>query len=153
VRNFARTRIARRGISCHGERPAHPIAAERPRGSLQYRPGGIAQCISPIACQRSERGTAFYKPNQFRRLVRHDGRTSGSEVLHSIPRDLRQQAERIGARLKFRSRLTGGTEIDLRVPAEVAFESHSSHRGFGRLDRLYKHWEQPAEPDRMTGTG
>jgi signal transduction histidine kinase len=99
-----------------------------------------------------------YKANQFRLLVRHDGRESGSELRHSIPRgssllDLRQQAERIGARLKVRSRLVGGTEIDLRVPAKFAFESHSSHRGLRWLDRLRRRREQPVEPDRKTGTG
>lgn len=99
-----------------------------------------------------------YKTNQFRLRVRHDGRGSGSDLRHSLPRgssllDLRQQAESIGARLKVRNRLLGGTEIDLRVPAKFAFESHSSHRGFRWLDRLHRRREEPAEPDRKTGTG
>ncbi|HLM97776.1 MAG TPA: histidine kinase [Bryobacteraceae bacterium] len=91
-----------------------------------------------------------YRPNEFRLLIRHDGRKSGSEVLHSIPRDVQQLAERIGARLKVRNRITGGTQIDLRVPAKVAFESHSSRREIGWLDRLHQRGEHPAEPDGKT---
>ncbi len=93
-----------------------------------------------------------YKPNEFRLIVQHDGRRTGSEVLHSIPGGLEQQAGRIGARLRVRSRLTGGTKIDLVVPAKVAFESHS-RQGFAWLERPHKRGEQTAEPDRKTGTG
>jgi signal transduction histidine kinase len=73
-----------------------------------------------------------YAPNQLRILVRDDGRGINPHVLES-GRDghfglsgMRERAERIGARLKVLSRSGGGTEVDLRVPNEIAFESAPS---------------------------
>jgi signal transduction histidine kinase len=73
-----------------------------------------------------------YAPTQLRIVVRDNGCGIDPEVLAS-GRDghwglsgMRERAERIGAKLKVLSRLGGGTEVDLRVPSKIAFESHSS---------------------------
>jgi signal transduction histidine kinase/predicted small secreted protein len=65
-------------------------------------------------------------------LVRDDGCGIDPQVLKS-GRDghfgvsgMRERAERIGANLKLLSRIGGGTEVELRVPGEIAFESRRS---------------------------
>lgn len=75
-----------------------------------------------------------YAPTQLRLLVRDDGCGIDEHVLES-GRDghwglsgMRERAERIGARLKVLSRTGDGTEVELRVPANVAFESARSGR-------------------------
>jgi hypothetical protein len=47
---------------------------------------------------------------------------------------MHERAERIKARLKVRSRVGSGTEVELSVPAAVAFqdESNRSRRWFGK---------------------
>jgi signal transduction histidine kinase len=66
-------------------------------------------------------------------LVRDDGRGVDAEVLRA-GRDghwgltgMRERAKRIGGTLKIRSRAEAGTEVELRVPARVAFERTNSH--------------------------
>jgi len=73
-----------------------------------------------------------YAPNQFRILVHDDGCGIDPQVLHS-GRDghrglsgMRERAEKIGARVKVLSRAGGGTEVDFRLPSDIAFESHPS---------------------------
>jgi signal transduction histidine kinase len=72
-----------------------------------------------------------YAPGQLRVLVRDDGCGIDTQVLES-GRDghwglsgMRERAGRIGARLKVMSRAGAGTEVELRVPGEIAFESVS----------------------------
>jgi signal transduction histidine kinase len=72
-----------------------------------------------------------YAANQLRVLVRDDGCGIDSQVLDS-GRDghwglsgMRERAGRIGAKLKVLSRAGAGTEVELRVPGDIAFESHS----------------------------
>jgi signal transduction histidine kinase len=73
-----------------------------------------------------------YSPNQLRVLVRDNGRGIDAQVLQSGRNGhwglsgMRERANRIGARLKLFSGLGGGTEVELRVPAEIAFQSYSS---------------------------
>jgi ligand-binding sensor domain-containing protein/signal transduction histidine kinase len=71
-----------------------------------------------------------YAANHLRIVVRDDGCGVDPQVLH-LGRDghwglpgMRERAERIGARLKVLSRAGSGTEVELRVPTNVAFESH-----------------------------
>jgi len=73
-----------------------------------------------------------YSLNQLRIVVRDDGCGIDPQVLHSgrnghlgLP-GMRERAEKIGARVKVLSRVGGGTEVDLRVPSNIAFESHPS---------------------------
>ena len=81
-----------------------------------------------------------YLENRLRLLVNDDGCGIDSEVLES-GRDghwglagMRERAERIKARLKVRSRVGSGTEVELSVPTAVAFQDQSnrSRTWFGR---------------------
>ena len=69
-----------------------------------------------------------YTATRFRLVVRDDGCGIDPEVLHSgrdghwgLP-GMRERAERIGARLRVWSRRSAGTELELAIPARVAFE-------------------------------
>jgi signal transduction histidine kinase len=83
-----------------------------------------------------------YLINSLRVLVSDDGVGIDSEVLRS-GRDghwglsgMRERAEKLGARLKVRSRAASGTEVELTVPARVAFQNHAppfSRRWFAKL--------------------
>ena len=73
-----------------------------------------------------------YLENRLRLVVNDDGCGIDSEVLES-GRDghwglagMRERAERIKARLKVRSRVGSGTEVELSVPAGVAFQVQSN---------------------------
>lgn len=78
-----------------------------------------------------------YSDDHLRVLVSDDGRGIDPEVLRS-GRDghwglsgMRERAERIGARLKVRSRAAAGTEVELTLPAHTAFRVSSNGRRFG----------------------
>ena len=83
-----------------------------------------------------------YLENQLRLLISDDGCGINSEVLES-GRDghwglsgMRERAERIKARLKVRSRVGSGTEVELSVPTKVAYQIQRSNRllkWFGKL--------------------
>lgn len=81
-----------------------------------------------------------YLENQLRLLISDDGCGINSEVLESGREGhwglsgMRERAEMIKARLKVRSRVGSGTEVELSVPAAVAFqgESNRSRRWFGK---------------------
>jgi hypothetical protein len=85
-----------------------------------------------------------YAPSLLRILVRDDGRGIGTVVIES-GRDghwglsgMRERAERIGARLKVMSRTGAGTEVELRVPGDIAFESISPASSSKWLTGLYR---------------
>ena len=72
-----------------------------------------------------------YLENQLRLLINDDGCGIDAEVLKS-GRDghwglsgMSERAERIKARLKVRSRVGSGTEVELSIPAAVAFQDQS----------------------------
>lgn len=75
-----------------------------------------------------------YATHHMRILVRDDGRGIDSQVLQSGREGhwglsgMRERTERIGAQLKIWSRIDGGTEVELRVPARVAFASQPATR-------------------------
>ena len=50
---------------------------------------------------------------------------------------MRERAERIGAKLRVRSSGNGGTEVDLRVPDRIAFESQASGNVTKWLSKMY----------------
>jgi signal transduction histidine kinase len=86
-----------------------------------------------------------YAPSQLRVLVRDDGCGIDTRVIES-GRDghwglsgMRERAGRIGARLKVMSRAGAGTEVELRVPGDIAFESASPASASKWLIGLY-HW-------------
>ena len=72
-----------------------------------------------------------YLENQLRLLISDDGCGINAEVLESGREGhwglsgMRERAERIDARLKVRSRVGSGTEVELSVPAAVAFQVQS----------------------------
>jgi ligand-binding sensor domain-containing protein/signal transduction histidine kinase len=73
-----------------------------------------------------------YSPVLLTMVIRDNGSGIDPEMLKS-GRDghwglsgMRERAERIGARVKVMSRPGSGTEVELRVPGEIAFESNAS---------------------------
>jgi signal transduction histidine kinase len=84
-----------------------------------------------------------YRDNRLRILVSDDGDGIDPRVLqegregHWGLSGMRERAERIGARLKVRSRVSGGTEVELSVPGNRAFKTETSRpqRWYARLYR------------------
>jgi signal transduction histidine kinase len=108
-------------------RPVHPIIRDE-----VYRIGREAL----VNAFRHSRAKSIevevkYKANHLRVVVRDDGGGIAPQVLRSEregdrePSGMRERAERIGARLKVRSR-AAGTEVELSVPGHVAFQSPPS---------------------------
>ena len=84
-----------------------------------------------------------YKAGRLRVVVRDDGggidphvQGSGGES-HGGHSGMRERAERIGARLKVRSRAARGTEVTLSVPGKIAFKLRPSTRLRRRFDNVY----------------
>jgi signal transduction histidine kinase len=77
-----------------------------------------------------------YSPKYVRVLVRDDGNGIDDNFLRSGRvghwglTGMRERAENIGAELKIRSRSGAGTEVELLVPAHVAFDKPLSKRSF-----------------------
>jgi len=99
-------------------RPVHPIVRDE-----VYRIGREA-VVNAFRHSRAKNITVevAYLENQLRLLINDDGCWIDSEVLES-GRDghwglsgMRERAERIKARLKVRSRVGSGTEVELSVP-------------------------------------
>ncbi len=93
-----------------------------------------------------------YAAQQFRILVQDDGCGIEPQVLR-VGRDghwglsgMRERAERIGGKLRVMSRLGGGTEVELRVPNHIAFESPPSSRTSKWLTGLHR----PQKEDELT---
>jgi len=93
-----------------------------------------------------------YAPNQLRVVVRDDGCGIDPELLET-GRDghwglsgMRERAERIGAKLKVLSCTGGGTEVELRVPGNVAFGPHPSSRASKWLTGFHR----PQKEDELT---
>jgi len=84
-----------------------------------------------------------YAPNQLRVLVRDDGCGIDTHILHSGREGhwglsgMRERAGRIGAKLRVLSRATAGTEVELTVPAKIAYELKQRKRSAGWLYWLY----------------
>jgi signal transduction histidine kinase len=108
-------------------RPVHPIIRDE-----IYRIGREALVNAFRHSQaRHIEVEVKYKANHLRVIVRDDGSGITPQMLRS-GRDghwglsgMRERAERIGARLKVRSR-AAGTEVELSVPGHVAFQSPPS---------------------------
>lgn len=84
-----------------------------------------------------------YGARQLRIIVRDNGCGIDSQVLRSGREGhwglsgMRERAEEIGARLKVWSGAGLGTEVELFIPGDIAFEPPSSERRRGMLTRLY----------------
>jgi signal transduction histidine kinase len=75
-----------------------------------------------------------YDPNQLKVRIRDDGKGVDPEIVEAgraghfgIP-GMRERALRIGARLDFWSEMGAGTEIQLTVPAAVAYDKRRGAR-------------------------
>jgi signal transduction histidine kinase len=112
---------------------------------------GTPRLLYPAVCEEISRvgkealGNAFrhsgarsieaelnYEPNQFRLRIRDDGAGIDRNILEQGRREghwglpgMRERAENIGAHLEIWSRPGAGTEIELRLPADVAFTPES----------------------------
>lgn len=100
-----------------------------------------------------------YAPSQLRIVVRDDGCGIDSQVLKS-GRDghwglsgMHERAGRIGAKLKVMSRAGAGTEVELRVPGDIAFESPSSSSASKWFTGLYQRRAQRSEDARKRRVG
>lgn len=118
-------------------RPLHPIIRDE-----VYRIGHEAL----VNAFRHSRAASIeveveYAAGHLRVLVTDDGCGIDPEVLRS-GRDghwglsgMRERAERIGARLKVRSRAAVGTEVELSLPGHIAFSTESAGRRPGWFAR------------------
>jgi len=85
-----------------------------------------------------------YAPDQLKVLVRDNGCGIDPHVVEH-GRDghwglcgMRERAERIGAKLRLWSRSGEGTELELRIPANIAFESYRSRLTSNWVARLWR---------------
>jgi signal transduction histidine kinase/ligand-binding sensor domain-containing protein len=111
-------------------RPLHPMIRDE-----MYRIGREAA----VNAFRHSNGTHIeieleYSPQHVRMLVRDDGRGIDEEVLRT-GRDghwglsgMRERAQRIGAAFKVWTRAGAGTEVELTVPNQVAFQATPKNR-------------------------
>lgn len=92
-----------------------------------------------------------YASYGLRVLVRDDGIGFDSKILrfgrqgHWGLSGMRERAKRIGARLKLFSRPTAGTEVELIVPAQIAFVPAASSRTSNWTSRLLASWKHLIE--------
>src|SRR5271165_4056324 len=84
-----------------------------------------------------------YAARSLRIMVRDNGRGVDPEVLqtgregHWGLSNMRERAEKIGAKFSVLSRAGAGTEVELSVPGKVAFETTSSEGWWKRLSRWF----------------
>jgi len=84
-----------------------------------------------------------YAPRLLRILIRDNGGGIDPEVLRS-GRDghwglsgMKERTERIGGKLRVLSRADAGTEVELSVPGQLAFELLPGARSERRLSKLF----------------
>jgi len=98
-----------------------------------------------------------YTGTHLRILIQDDGAGVDPQVLHSGRdghwglRGMHERAERIGARLRILSRAGGGTEIEIRIPNNVAFESYKRSSASKLLTLLpwWSHENEKASKERV----
>jgi signal transduction histidine kinase len=90
------------------------------------------------ACASRIEATIQYDPDLFRLRIRDDGKGIAPAVLQEGARaghwglpGIRERAKRIGARLAVWSESGAGTEVELTVPASVAYAASHVRRRFG----------------------
>lgn len=121
-------------------RPLHPLVRDE-----VYRIGreAVANAFRHARAKNIAVEVA-YLGNQLRLLISDDGCGINSEVLefgregHWGLSGMRERAERINARLKVRSRVGSGTEVELSIPSAVAFQDQPG-RSSKWLSRLLRH--------------
>jgi signal transduction histidine kinase len=91
-----------------------------------------------------------YEDHQFRLRVRDDGKGVDPKVLEAGGRaghwglpGIRERAQKFGERLDFWSEAGAGTEVQLTVPAAVAYEKSRDGAGFRLFRKARIHEHQP----------
>ncbi len=85
-----------------------------------------------------------YAASHLRVLIRDNGGGIDTQVLRSGREGhwglsgMKERTERIGGKLRVLSRAVAGTEVELSVPGNIAFEVRPGNRPAGWLSRLYK---------------
>ena len=123
-----------------GRRPLSPIAKnEIYRIALEI----LRNAVRHSHARRIE-SEIRYNDDIFRLRIRDNGTGIDPKVLneggksgHWGLRGVRERAERIGARLEFWSEAGAGTEVQLTVPADIAYDTLDENRGF-RIFRKVK---------------
>jgi len=99
-----------------------------------------------------------YLANHLRVLVRDDGCGIDPDVLlsgregHWGLSGMRERAERIGARLKVRSRDGAGTEVELFVPSQIAFQGQPASRPLSWFAKLSGRQAATGSPETKNGS-
>jgi signal transduction histidine kinase len=90
------------------------------------------------ACAHQIEAAIQYDPHRFRLRIRDDGKGIDPAVLQEGARaghwglpGMRERAKRIGARLALWSESGAGTEVELTVPASIAYAATHARRRFG----------------------
>jgi signal transduction histidine kinase len=95
-----------------------------------------------------------YAPSDLRMLVRDDGRGIDPQVVRSGTdghwgiAGMRERAESIGAAFKVRSRAAAGTEVELTVPGDVAFDQQVPARSHGWFRSRFPKGSKAGREDR-----
>jgi signal transduction histidine kinase len=93
-----------------------------------------------------------YATSHLRVLIRDNGGGIDTQVLlsgregHWGLSGMKERAERIGGKLRVLSRAVAGTEVELSVPGQIAFEFPSSDRRWSWLPRLHLREAREGEP-------
>lgn len=124
-------------LSTYGApRALHPVALEE-----AYRIGREALANAYGHANASYIGVEIdYGTRQLRLHVRDDGKGIDADILakggipgHWGMTGMRERAQKLGARLLVRSGAGSGTEIELDIPAAVAYREHEAGSWYGRL--------------------
>jgi signal transduction histidine kinase len=114
-----------------GIRPLHPIIFEELSRIGKEAIGNAFQ----HSMARSIEVELNYEPNELRMRVRDDGSGIEANILKEGQREghlglpsMRERARNIGAELDLWSRVGLGTEVELRIPATLAYANETSQR-------------------------
>ena len=126
--------------------PLHPIVYEE---SFRIANEALGNAFRHSRAREVEAELNF-APNELSVRVRDDGVGIDSKVLEhgfraghwGLP-GMRERAQKIGAHLDVWSQLGRGTEIELRVPAAIAYKSAAAKRGFRWLRQVAEEREEP----------
>ncbi len=107
---------------------AYRIAAEALRNAVRY------------AQARQLTVTIHYEPRQFRLIVRDDGKGMNEQTMQRQPParhfglpGMRERATVVGGRLDVHSEIGAGTQIELRIPAAIAYGAAARAAWWQRL--------------------
>jgi len=102
------------------------------------------------ACARRIEAEIRYEERLLRLRIRDDGKGIDLNVLNQGRRaghwglpGIRERAKQIGARLEFWSETGAGTEVELTVPASVAYDASRNGHGFELFRKARSHKHRP----------